>query len=107
MPTHSATDFRLCDGMRRLTATLVSRPLTGRTMRILMIGAGGVGSSAALIGARRDFFDHWVVADYDGARAQALVDRIGDDRFSAMALDAMAVLSSTESPMDRMAVSSA
>ena len=57
-------------------------------MRILMIGAGGVGSSAALIGARRDFFDHWVVADYDGARAQALVDRIGDDRFSAMALDA-------------------
>ena len=57
-------------------------------MRILMIGAGGVGSSAALIGARRDFYDHWVVADYDGGRAQTLVDRLDDDRFSAMALDA-------------------
>ena len=34
-------------------------------MRILIVGAGGVGSSAALIAARRDFFDHIVVADYD------------------------------------------
>ena len=57
-------------------------------MRILMIGAGGVGSSAALIAARRDFFEHFVVADYDQVRAQALVDRIGDDRFSAIQLDA-------------------
>ena len=53
-------------------------------MRILMVGAGGVGSSAALIAARRDFFEHMVVADYDKNRAQALVDRIGDDRFSAL-----------------------
>ena len=57
-------------------------------MRVLIIGAGGVGSSAALIAARRDFFEHIVIADYDGDRAQALVERIGDDRFSAMAIDA-------------------
>jgi len=57
-------------------------------MRILIIGAGGVGSSAALIAARRDFFEHIVVADYDHQRATALVARIGDPRFSAIQLDA-------------------
>lgn len=57
-------------------------------MRVLMLGAGGVGQSAALIAARRDFFEQWVVADYDLARAQRLVDRIGDDRFVAAQVDA-------------------
>ena len=57
-------------------------------MRILIVGAGGVGSSAALIAARRDFFEHIVVADYDLARATALVDRIADDRFAAAQVDA-------------------
>jgi saccharopine dehydrogenase-like NADP-dependent oxidoreductase len=57
-------------------------------MRILIIGAGGVGSSAALIAARRDFYEHIVIADYDRARAEALVDRIGDARFSALQIDA-------------------
>ncbi len=57
-------------------------------MRILIIGAGGVGSSAALIAARRDFYEHIVIADYDAARAQALADRIGDPRFSAIEIDA-------------------
>ena len=57
-------------------------------MRILIVGAGGVGSSAALIAARRDFFEHCVVADYDLARAQALVARLGDPRFAAAAVDA-------------------
>ncbi len=57
-------------------------------MRILIIGAGGVGSSAALIAARREFYEHIVIADYDGDRARALVDRIGDERFSAIEIDA-------------------
>jgi len=57
-------------------------------MRILIIGAGGVGSSAALIAARRDFYEHSVIGDYDGDRAAALVARIGDDRFSAIQIDA-------------------
>ena len=47
-------------------------------MRILIIGAGGVGSSAALIAARRDFYDSVVIADYDGSRAQTLAERIDD-----------------------------
>ncbi len=57
-------------------------------MRILMIGAGGVGSSAVLIAARRDFFESIVVADYDGQRANDLVERINDPRFQAIQLDA-------------------
>ncbi len=62
-------------------------------MRILMIGAGGVGDAAAKIAAERDFFDAWVVADYDLARAERTVaavhERRGDDgRFTAARVDA-------------------
>jgi saccharopine dehydrogenase (NAD+, L-lysine forming) len=57
-------------------------------MRILIVGAGGVGSSAALIAARRDFFDICVIADHDLARATALVARLADDRFVAARVDA-------------------
>ncbi len=57
-------------------------------MRILAIGAGGVGTSAALIASRRDFYDGWVCADYDLGRAQQLVDRVGDSRFTAALIDA-------------------
>ncbi len=57
-------------------------------MRVLVIGAGGVGSSAALIAVRRDFFESWVVADYDLARAEELVARLADPRFSAVRIDA-------------------
>jgi saccharopine dehydrogenase-like NADP-dependent oxidoreductase len=57
-------------------------------MRILAVGAGGVGTSAALIAARREFFDLWVVSDYDGARARGVVDSLGDPRFVAERLDA-------------------
>ncbi len=57
-------------------------------MRVLAIGAGGVGTSAALIAARRTFFDLWVVADYDDNRARALVDRVDDPRFIAAQVDA-------------------
>ena len=58
------------------------------SMRVLAIGAGGVGTSAALIAKRRDFFEAWVIADYDEQRARELKDRTGDDRFSAMTIDA-------------------
>ncbi len=57
-------------------------------MRVLSIGSGGVGTSAALIAARRDYFDAWVCADYDGQRAQSLAARTGDARFAGVALDA-------------------
>ncbi|WP_159501846.1 saccharopine dehydrogenase family protein [Microbacterium sp. 18062] len=57
-------------------------------MRILIIGAGGVGSAAARIAVRRDFFETLVVADHDPARPQALVDELGDARVSAAQVDA-------------------
>ncbi len=57
-------------------------------MRVLAIGSGGVGTSAALIAARRDFFEAWVCADYDEIRARQLVDRVGDPRFASARVDA-------------------
>jgi saccharopine dehydrogenase-like NADP-dependent oxidoreductase len=57
-------------------------------MRLLILGAGGVGSAAARIAARRTFLTHVVVADYDLARAQAAVAGVKDDRFTAARLDA-------------------
>jgi saccharopine dehydrogenase (NAD+, L-lysine forming) len=57
-------------------------------MRILVIGAGGVGESAALIAARRDFFELWVVSDYEEARAQEVVIKVSDSRFVAELIDA-------------------
>jgi saccharopine dehydrogenase (NAD+, L-lysine forming) len=58
-------------------------------MRILMVGAGGVGSAAVGIAARRDFFESMVVADYDPARAERAIERhAGDGRFLAAQVDA-------------------
>jgi len=56
-------------------------------MRVLVIGAGGVGSAAAGIAARRDFFETWVVADYDPARSSRAVTSL-DGRFGAAQVDA-------------------
>ncbi len=42
-------------------------------MRILLVGAGGVGDAFAQIAARRAFFDRLVVADYDMSRAERTV----------------------------------
>ncbi len=57
-------------------------------MRVLAIGAGGVGTSAALIAQRRDFFESWIIADYDESRALQLKDRTNDGRFAAIRVDA-------------------
>ena len=43
-------------------------------MRILLVGAGGVGDAIVKIAANRNFFEKIVVADYDLARAQRSVD---------------------------------
>ncbi|WP_166875972.1 saccharopine dehydrogenase family protein [Salinibacterium sp. ZJ450] len=42
-------------------------------MRILLVGAGGVGDAIAKIAARRDFFEVMVVSDYDLARAERTI----------------------------------
>ena len=60
-------------------------------MRVLAIGAGGVGTSAALIAKRRDFFDAWVVADYDETRAAKLGHHVDDSRFTSIAINASSV----------------
>jgi len=57
-------------------------------MRILVVGAGGVGSAAAGIAARRDFFEAMVVADYDEGRAQRVVQTVSDPRITAAKVDA-------------------
>ncbi|MCW2545852.1 MAG: ATP-binding protein [Mycobacterium sp.] len=57
-------------------------------MRVLCIGAGGVGSAAAKIAARRSFFDAWIMADYDVVRAERAANAGGDKRFSAVRVDA-------------------
>jgi saccharopine dehydrogenase-like NADP-dependent oxidoreductase len=49
-------------------------------MRILMIGAGGVGDAAARIAVERDFFESFVVADHDRARAGATVAHTPSER---------------------------
>ena len=55
-------------------------------MRILLVGAGGVGAAFAAIAARRDFFDAMVVADYDLARAERAAAI--DPRYVAAQVDA-------------------
>jgi len=58
-------------------------------MRILLVGAGGVGSAFATIAARRGFFESLVVTDYDLGRAERAVETVGGDpRFRAARLDA-------------------
>jgi saccharopine dehydrogenase (NAD+, L-lysine forming) len=57
-------------------------------VRVLLIGAGGVGSAVVRIAARRDFFERLVVADADEARAHAAVASVDDGRFHATLVDA-------------------
>jgi saccharopine dehydrogenase (NAD+, L-lysine-forming) len=55
-------------------------------VRILLVGAGGVGAAFTAIAARRDFFETVVVTDYDLARAEKAADL--DDRFVPAQVDA-------------------
>jgi saccharopine dehydrogenase (NAD+, L-lysine-forming) len=57
-------------------------------VRILVVGSGGVGAAFARTLARRDFFEHCVVADVDEARAGAAVAAVADPRFTPARVDA-------------------
>jgi saccharopine dehydrogenase-like NADP-dependent oxidoreductase len=63
-------------------------------MRILLVGAGGVGDAIAKISARRDFFETIIVSDYDLSRAERTIAWIEakhgpqGDRFVAAKIDA-------------------
>ena len=64
-------------------------------MKVLVVGAGGVGSAAAAIAERRSFFERMVVADVDEGRAQRAIAGLGD-RFEAAAVDASDVAALVE-----------
>ena len=57
-------------------------------MKILVLGAGGVGAAVGAVAQRRDFVERLVLADVSEARARAAAERTGDARFSGIALDA-------------------
>jgi saccharopine dehydrogenase (NAD+, L-lysine forming) len=57
-------------------------------MRVLLVGAGGVGSAVVALAARRRFLERMVVADFDAARADKAVAAVGDPRFVAARVDA-------------------
>jgi saccharopine dehydrogenase-like NADP-dependent oxidoreductase len=64
-------------------------------MRILLVGAGGVGNAIAKIAATRNFFEKIVVADYTQSRADEVIEwirnRHGDDvaaKFESAKVDA-------------------
>jgi saccharopine dehydrogenase (NAD+, L-lysine-forming) len=58
-------------------------------MRVLVVGAGGVGGAFAAIAQRREVFAQVVLADVSLERARAAAERLGEpDRFSAELLDA-------------------
>ncbi len=56
-------------------------------MRVLLVGAGGVGTAFARIAARHDVFEHIVVADREKDRAVRAA-QAASERFTAVALDA-------------------
>ncbi len=70
-------------------------------MKILLIGAGGVGSAFCAIAARRDFFEQIVVADYTAESAERAVASVNDPRFTAAQVDA-----SDASSVEKLASSS-
>jgi saccharopine dehydrogenase-like NADP-dependent oxidoreductase len=57
-------------------------------VKVLVVGTGGVGSAAAAVAQKRDFFERMTFADLDPARPQALAERLGDERFAAARVDA-------------------
>ncbi len=57
-------------------------------MRVVIVGAGGVGSAVATVAAGRQVFREVWLADVDAGRAVAAAERTGDDRFRGVGVDA-------------------
>lgn len=57
-------------------------------MKILVVGAGGVGEAVAAIARRRNFFEGMVLADVDADRAASVAARMGDSRITSATVDA-------------------
>jgi saccharopine dehydrogenase-like NADP-dependent oxidoreductase len=65
-------------------------------MRVLVVGAGGVGAAIARAAADSEVLEHVAVADVDLTRAANAVDRVADARFVARELDASNAAAITE-----------
>ncbi len=66
-------------------------------MRVLLVGAGTVGEAIARVSAGRDWLEQMVVADYDAARAQQVVDATNrPDQFVSAQIDASSAANITE-----------
>ncbi|MFC5803232.1 saccharopine dehydrogenase C-terminal domain-containing protein [Streptomyces formicae] len=72
-------------------------------MRVLLIGAGGVGTAITRIAARRGFFERMVVADYDESRAAAAVAAVTTEGTAATAATAAEGAGAGRQPEDRFA----
>jgi saccharopine dehydrogenase (NAD+, L-lysine forming) len=57
-------------------------------MRVLIVGAGGVGAAMASIAARRPFFEQLTIADIDLGRAERAAAKAADGRVVATRVDA-------------------
>ena len=57
-------------------------------MKILVLGAGGVGSSIAAIAAERNFYDKIILGDIDEGRASKSIEGLDSAKFSSMKVDA-------------------
>jgi saccharopine dehydrogenase (NAD+, L-lysine-forming) len=57
-------------------------------MRVLLVGAGGVGSAIAAVARRRSFIEQLFITDIDESRAQRALAQGDPDRFRAARLDA-------------------
>jgi saccharopine dehydrogenase (NAD+, L-lysine forming) len=58
-------------------------------VRVVVVGAGGVGSAIATVASRRDFIEHMVVTDIDARRAERALEHVGDGAgFTSAQLDA-------------------
>src|SRR5436190_12227506 len=64
-----------------------SHSVRSPAMRVLVVGAGGVGGAFARIAARHRFLDQVVLADFDESRARAAAAAAGD-KFVGVAVDA-------------------
>jgi len=65
-------------------------------MRVLVVGAGGVGAAIARAAAETEVLERVVVTDLDLRRASAAVEQCADARFAAQALDASNTAAITE-----------
>jgi len=62
--------------------------LNRASMKILVVGTGGVGAAVAAVARRRGFFERIILADLAPERPQRLVASLDDERFTAAAVDA-------------------